>query len=64
LVAIIQAIKEMVHQMRQDGDQILLCIAECLIGCIESLMEYFNKWAFGTYARKDFVAAIFSFSPF
>jgi hypothetical protein len=45
----------MVHQMRNDGDQLLLCIAECLIGCIESLMEYFNKWAFGMFNKKNFV---------
>ena len=22
------------------------CIAECILGCLQSIMEYFNKWAF------------------
>jgi hypothetical protein len=26
-----------------DGNGILLCIAECILGCLSSLMEYFNK---------------------
>lgn len=47
IVAIIQAVKEIIHGMRENGDSALACVAECLIGCIESLMEYFNKWAFG-----------------
>jgi hypothetical protein len=45
-VALIQAVKEMVHQARENGDSMLACCAECLIGCIEALVEYFNKWAF------------------
>jgi len=24
----------------------LACIAECILGCLESLLQYFNKWAF------------------
>eukprot|EP00814_Leptocylindrus_danicus_P004022 CAMPEP_0116014202 /NCGR_PEP_ID=MMETSP0321-20121206/6149_1 /TAXON_ID=163516 /ORGANISM="Leptocylindrus danicus var. danicus, Strain B650" /LENGTH=515 /DNA_ID=CAMNT_0003483833 /DNA_START=77 /DNA_END=1624 /DNA_ORIENTATION=+ len=48
IVAIIQALKTMVEMARNEegGDNILLCIADCLLGCIESLVEYFNKWAF------------------
>lgn len=46
IVAIIQAIKEFVHQLRDQGDSTLACCAECLIGCIEQLVEYFNQWAF------------------
>lgn len=46
IVAIIQALKEILHQMRQQDDGIMICIADCLLGCIESLVEYFNKWAF------------------
>jgi hypothetical protein len=46
IVAVIQAFKEMVHQMREQDDGILACCAECLLGCIESLVEYFNAWAF------------------
>ena len=46
IVAIIQAVKEILHSMRQQNDSILVCFAECLMGCLESLMEYFNQWAF------------------
>jgi hypothetical protein len=46
LVAIIQALREMVKQMRDQDDSILACCAECILGCIESLVEYFNQWAF------------------
>ena len=45
-VAIIQATREIVRQMREQDDGILACIAECLLGCLEALAEYFNKWAF------------------
>jgi hypothetical protein len=48
IVAIIQAVKEIIHSARENGDSIVACCAECLIGCLESLVEYFNKWAFGT----------------
>lgn len=49
-------------QANREGDgctSACLCICECLIGCIESLMEYFNKWAF-TYVAiygDDFASA-------
>jgi hypothetical protein len=46
IVAIIQAIKEVVHQLREQDDSMLACLAECCIGCIEQLVEYFNQWAF------------------
>jgi hypothetical protein len=47
VVALIQALREVVRSMRENDDSIVACCAECLIGCIESLVEYFNKWAFG-----------------
>ena len=46
IVAIIQAIRETVHHARENGDSMLMCCAECLLSCIESLVEYFNQWAF------------------
>lgn len=46
VVAIIQAVKEMVRQARHQDDSIILSCAECLLGCIESLAEYFNQWAY------------------
>lgn len=46
LVAIVQTIKQILHQMRESDDGILLCIAECCIGILESILELFNSYAF------------------
>jgi len=48
LVAIIQALRQIANQARanDDGNGILLCIADCILSCLESLLEYFNKWAY------------------
>jgi len=46
LVAIIQALKQMAHQARQTDSGIAVCIAECILDCLQSIIEYFNKWAF------------------
>lgn len=46
IVAIIQALRNLANQMRQQDDGILLCIAECVLSCLESIVEYFNKWAY------------------
>lgn len=46
IVALIQAVREMVNAMRSQDDSLLLCLADCLLGCLERLAEYFNKWAY------------------
>eukprot|EP00581_Thalassiosira_minuscula_P009040 CAMPEP_0183702454 /NCGR_PEP_ID=MMETSP0737-20130205/542_1 /TAXON_ID=385413 /ORGANISM="Thalassiosira miniscula, Strain CCMP1093" /LENGTH=492 /DNA_ID=CAMNT_0025929063 /DNA_START=144 /DNA_END=1622 /DNA_ORIENTATION=+ len=46
LVAIVQALKALAQSARNQDNQILVCIAECILNCIESILEYFNKWAF------------------
>jgi hypothetical protein len=46
IVAIISAVKEVLHAMRDQNNSLLLCLAECLLGCIANLVEYFNSWAF------------------
>ncbi|KAG7359953.1 plasma-membrane choline transporter family protein [Nitzschia inconspicua] len=46
IVAVIQATREIVNSMRNQDDSLLLCIANCLLGCLEQLAEYFNKWAY------------------
>lgn len=47
LVAIIQTLRTLARQARENGDAgALACIAECILGCLESILEYFNKWAF------------------
>jgi hypothetical protein len=43
IVALIQATREIVNSMRNQDNGLLLCIADCLLGCLESLAEYFNK---------------------
>merc|ERR1712125_7697 len=54
VVALIQALEAIARQARQqgDGNQFLLCLAECILSCIAGIVEYFNKWAyvyFGIY---------------
>mmetsp|Transcript_8101 Transcript_8101/g.20087 ORF Transcript_8101/g.20087 Transcript_8101/m.20087 type:complete len:465 (+) Transcript_8101:173-1567(+) len=47
LVAIIQALRSIANSARNNDDAaILACIAECILGCIQSIVEYFNKWAY------------------
>mmetsp|Transcript_51375 Transcript_51375/g.124026 ORF Transcript_51375/g.124026 Transcript_51375/m.124026 type:complete len:480 (+) Transcript_51375:221-1660(+) len=47
LVAIVQALRALANSARQNGDAgILACIAECILACLASILEYFNKWAF------------------
>lgn len=47
LVAIIQALRQIVYSMRANGDNAFLtCILDCILGCIEGTLRYFNKWAF------------------
>jgi hypothetical protein len=46
VVAIISAMKEIIHTMKEQDNSLLFCLAECLMGLIENLVEYFNQWAF------------------
>jgi hypothetical protein len=47
IVAVVQALRALNHHLRGNDDaQIIVCIIDCLLGCIESLIEYFNKWAY------------------
>ena len=46
LVAFIQTLRFMVEQMRSQDDSILTCIADCILSCLESYAQYFNKWAY------------------
>ena len=53
IVALISAIKEIIHAMIDQqnraprrNNSLVMCIMECLLGSIESLVEYFNSWAF------------------
>ena len=47
LVALLQAIKEIIYSMRESGNgSILICLADVILGCIENVFKYFNQWAF------------------
>ena len=46
LVAIIQALKQMVRMAQNNKNQIISCIAICLLNCLESIIRFINKFAF------------------
>uniref|UniRef100_A0A7S1CX49 Choline transporter-like protein n=1 Tax=Cyclophora tenuis TaxID=216820 RepID=A0A7S1CX49_CYCTE len=52
LAGIAQILHEFVHSLRRErnagggSDSLLLCLVECLLSIIESLVRYFNRWAF------------------
>jgi len=62
LVAIIQTLRTMVENARSDNDNggsaFLLCILDCLLRCLEDMLEYFNKFA---YIYVGMVSALASF---
>jgi hypothetical protein len=65
IVAIIQALRQLNHQLRGNDDaRILVCIIDCILACIEGIIEYFNKWAYiyvglyGTYRINACVHAV------
>jgi hypothetical protein len=47
-VAIIQALQQIAEQARHNDDvgPLLACCIDCFLSCIQSIIEYFNKWAF------------------
>lgn len=46
LVAILQTIRAIVRSMRSRRNALLICLIECLLSCIETLVRMFNKYAF------------------
>jgi hypothetical protein len=48
LVAIIEATRQIIESMKNNDDigAALACCIDCLLGCIQGLVEYFNKWAY------------------
>jgi len=48
LVAIIQAVRQLTEMARQNDEigNALACCIDCILGILESLLEYFNKWSF------------------
>jgi len=47
VVAVVQALRAIVHNARNNEDaQLLVCIIDCILGCIQNILEYINKWAY------------------
>eukprot|EP00756_Hemistasia_phaeocysticola_P065624 Hpha_TRINITY_DN8680_c0_g1::TRINITY_DN8680_c0_g1_i1::g.168868::m.168868 len=46
IVAILQMIRLVLRMLMRNRNAILRCLVMCVLGCLESLMRYFNKWAF------------------
>jgi len=47
LVAIIQTLRQLARQARENEEcGALYCVLECILSCLEDLIEYFNKWAY------------------
>ncbi|ETW04546.1 hypothetical protein H310_03777 [Aphanomyces invadans] len=54
IVAILQTLRQLAEEAARQGD-CAACIAQCILGCLQSLMETFNRWAFvyvGIYGYK------------
>ncbi|CAI5701959.1 unnamed protein product [Peronospora effusa] len=54
IVAFLQALRALAQSGREDGSA-LACVAECILGCLQAIMEYFNRWAYvyvGIYGYK------------
>jgi len=50
IVAVIKALRALVHGARGQGNQFVKCIIECLLGILDRLVQYFNHYAFTVVA--------------
>jgi len=59
IVSIIKTIRALVRMLRSENNSILLCLADCILGCIDNLVQYFNHYAYCQVAiyGKSFVDA-------
>ncbi|KAL7579981.1 hypothetical protein ACA910_004974 [Epithemia clementina (nom. ined.)] len=47
LVAFVQALRALEHYARGNDDMsFLVCIIQCLLACIQGMMEFLNRWAY------------------
>ena len=47
LVAIVQALRRLQHMTHENEDfNMLACVIDCILACIEGILEYLNKWAY------------------
>jgi hypothetical protein len=45
IVAIVEAIREFLYSLRENGDSFLTCVVDCCLRCVESVVELFNRFA-------------------
>lgn len=46
-MALIRSLRTLEHYARNNDDMsALVCIIQCILRCIESIIEYFNQWAY------------------
>ena len=50
LVAILEALRAMIKNAQNGKNEMLKCIALCLLNCIERMVRYFNKYAYAQCA--------------
>jgi len=47
ILATVQALRALENQTRDNEDARLVhCLIQCVLSCLESIIEYFNKWAY------------------
>ncbi|KAM3568240.1 hypothetical protein VYU27_009630, partial [Nannochloropsis oceanica] len=46
IVAVLEAMKTLVEKAREDRDNALKCLVDCLISCLDAAAQYLNRWAF------------------
>jgi len=47
VVAVVQSLRTLVQMTRDSEDmQILTCLLDCILACIQDIVEYLNKWAY------------------
>merc|ERR1711862_1052301 len=48
IVAIVEAIRALARTARDndDANAFLICLVDCLLACIQGIIEYFNKWGY------------------
>jgi len=62
IVAILKTIKAIIQGIRGRKDNLLACLLDCCVSCIERLVRYFNHYAFCQVAiyGKDYIDAAIS----
>jgi len=46
IVALIKTLRAFIQMLRREDNGILVCIADCILGCIDSIVQYFNHYAY------------------